>query len=357
MRLNPFRASAPPKEDYGFGTQAAAAGVRLLRKDGDFNVERRGGDRFAYQWLIHLPWAGFFAAVFLYYVAINLIFGAAYVAIGMDGISGERDPGVGPELMAAFFFSVQTFTTVGYGHMAPIGVGHQLLAAFEALVGLLSLALATGLLFARFSRPRNLFIFSTNAVIAPFQSGSGFMFRIANRSASKLIRVSAQVVFSWTEVDAAGARKRQFRQLHLERDQIAMFPLNWTLVHPITEDSPLANLAPEWLTAHDAEFIVQVSGFNETYAREIYALTSYSSSCLEWGARFSPMYYPTDDGRMLLDLTLIGSTEPAPLPELTSTDLVLDGEQVSLLRPEPALVDEIPLVDDAIKPRPLDGVQ
>ena len=314
MRLNPFSSGSSDTEDYGFGTQVARPGVRLMDKNGDFNVERRGGDRSVYQWMIHMSWTKFFLLVASYYLLINLAFGFFYLALGMDGITGDHAAGFPGSLGSAFFFSVQTFTTVGYGQMAPVGMAHQLLATTEALVGLMSVALATGLLFARFSRPRNLFRFSPNAVIAPYRDGRAFMFRLANPGSTKLINVSAQVVFSWTGKGDTELPKRYFKALELERAQISMFPLNWTIVHPITEDSPLSGIDSAWMSEHDAEFVVQVSGFDETYARQVYAHSSYLAECLSWGARFVPMYHPSDEGRTVLDLNKIGEAEEAPLP-------------------------------------------
>ena len=327
MRLNPFTrtpASGPREreDDYGFGEKVAGRGVRLLDKHGEFNVERRGARTwFAYQWLIEMSWPRFFLAVLAYYVAINLALAALFYAAGPEGITGLARGHWAREFAGCFFFSVQTFTTVGYGSMAPVTLAQQLLAGFGALVGLMSLALATGLFFARFSRPRQRVVFSERAVISTYADGQGFMFRIASRSSTKLINVHAEVVYSWVEVaapddDAAGQqqqqqqRRRRFYSLPLERDHIAMLPLNWTIVHPITGESPLLGCDAAELRATDGEFIVQVRGYDQTYARQVYAHTSYRASCIDFGRRFAPMYAPGEDGRLVLHLDRIDDTEP-----------------------------------------------
>ncbi len=331
MRINPFAQAdgdSAPHEDYGFGEKLSGRGVRLLDKNGDFNVVRKGvHTRHAYQWLIKMRWWAFFAAVIAYYVLINFILGVLFYAIGVEGISGIPTGPWYEELAGCFFFSIQTFTTVGYGSMSPSTVPQQLLAGIGALIGLMSLALATGLFFARFSRPQKLVMFSNHALIAPYQEGTGFMFRIASRSSTKLINVGAQVVYSWVSEEGEGSRKRQFFTLPLERETIAMFPLNWTIVHPITADSPLVDCDVAAVDLADGEFIVQISGYDETYARQVYAHTSYRASCLKFGQRFAPMYHPTAEGQMVLRLDRIDALESAPIAGESLTDALdlVDG--------------------------------
>ncbi|MFK8057483.1 MAG: ion channel [Saprospiraceae bacterium] len=313
MRLNPFRRNSPSgdtdqEDDLGFGEKVSGEGIKLVNKDGNFNVQRTGlNEYFAYQWLIEMPWWKFFASVLGYYIVINFVLGLFFYLLGPSGISGLSQDTWYLTLLECFFFSVQTFTTVGYGTMAPIDLPHQLLAALGALVGLMSLALATGLLFARFSRPSRLLVFSENALIAPYSEGLSFQFRLANRSSTKLINVSAQIVYSWiTEKD--GKRKRHFNNLELERTEIAMLPLNWTVVHPIDSSSPLTGLTVDEIQATDGEFIVQLSAFDETYGRQIFEHTSYYAHCLKWNHSFEPMYQPSENGTMMLHLDRIDLT-------------------------------------------------
>lgn len=324
MRLNPFasgsdvadRTGPNGHDDYGFGEQVSERGVRLLDKDGNFNVRRVGmRTRFAYQYLIQLGWWPFLAWVLLYYVAVNLAFGLLFWALGPGGIDGITAGAPWyRSLGECFFFSVQTFTTVGYGSMAPVELAHQIVAALGALVGLMSLALATGLTFARFSRPSRLIVFSEQALVAPYQAGTSFQFRIANRSSTKLINVRCQVIYSWIEETDDRDRRRRFLPLELERDEIAMFPLNWTVVHPITPESPLHARDADAIERADGEFVVQVSGYDETYARQVYAHMSYRASCLLWGRRYLPMYHPAGEpgGAMVLHLDRVDASEEVP---------------------------------------------
>ncbi len=310
MRLNPFsnpfNANEERPENLGFGEKGTAQkGIKLINKDGNFNIHRSGPrSLFAYQWLIEMSWPKFFLYVLTYYTAVNLLLALGFYLIGPSGISGVKADPWYESLMDCFFFSVQTFTTVGYGRMSPLHLPHQLLAALGALIGLMSLALATGLLFARFSRPQKLLMFSSKGLISPYSDGLSFQFRLASRSSTKLINVSAQIVYSWIS-DIGGHRKRNFHLLQLERSEITMLPLDWTVVHPIDISSPLAGLTQTEIHESDGEFIVQISAFDETYARQIFEHTSYYANCLEWNHKFAPMYSPSHDGRLELHLDRI----------------------------------------------------
>lgn len=335
MRLNPFNqkdTSKEQKDDLGFGEQLSGKGVRLLTKDGNFNVDRQGvSTRFVYQWLIEMSWIRFYSGVFGSFILANLLFGFIFLLLGSNGIDGILETDTFLQYRKVVFFSIQTFTTVGYGAMAPINFPHEVLASIVSLVGLLSVALVTGLIFARFSRPRELILFSDKALISPYQGGAAFMFRIASRSSTKLINVRAQVVYSWIEISDQGERKRNFYPMPLEREEIAMFPLNWTIVHSITQDSPLFACSALTIKESDGEFIVQISGYDETYARIIYAHVSYGGSCLEFGKRFARMYYPSEEGNMVLRLDHIDEIEEAPLPTEFSAIKPSSSEDVTQL--------------------------
>ena len=238
-----------------------------------------------------------------------MLLAVGFYLIGPSGISGVATNPWYNSMLDCFFFSVQTFTTVGYGRMSPLELPHQCLAALGALIGLMSLALATGLLFARFSRPRKLLTFSEKGLISPYGDGLSFQFRLASRSSTKLINVSAQIVYSWIS-DIGGHRKRNFHLLTLERSELTMLPLDWTVVHPIDISSPLAGLTPHEIHETDGEFIVQISAFDETYARQIFEHTSYYANCLKWNHKYAPMYSPSPDGRMILHLDRIDESRP-----------------------------------------------
>jgi len=230
------------------------------------------------------------------YFVINALFAAAYVACGPDALSGllgndtvgmERHP-----YLRAFFFSVQTVSTIGYGHIVPVGTAANTIVAIEALVGLFGFAIVTGLLFARFARPTAKVLFSSYALIAPYQNITAFEFRVANPRSNELIEVSAKVLLSRFE-DVDGSRTRRYYPLPLERPGVVFLPLTWTVVHPIDEKSPLFGETAESLKAIHAEFLVLLSAFDETFSTTVHTRTSYVTEEVKWGYRFADAFVAT----------------------------------------------------------------
>jgi inward rectifier potassium channel len=302
--------------DLGFGTVVGRdSRRRLLNRDGSFNVVRRGLgvlDTWApYHLLLTMTWPRFFAVVAAIYVGLNLVFAALFAAFGPDALTGALEHGHGGTFARAFFFSVQTFATIGYGQVAPQGLGPNLLVTFEALVGLMFQALATGLLFARFARPTASIAFSRNAVIAPYAGGRSLQFRIANRRRSEIIQLEAQVLFSLLETDARGRRVRRYHILPLERNKVTFFPLSWTIVHPIDPASPLATRAHDDMVRDEAEILVLLSGVDEAFAQTVHARSSYRPEEIVWNARFVSVFTPPQDGIVGIDIGRLHEIEPA----------------------------------------------
>src|SRR5581483_3822050 len=191
-------------EDLGIGTKAAEARVRLLNRDGTFNVRRKGLPFLTwfsgYHYLISIPWWKFNLWIVFSYVLINAFFGLIYLTIGTEGLVGIDGHSIAERYLQAVFFSTQTFTTVGFGRIAPVGILSNVAAALESLTGLLSFAFATGLVYGRFSRPIAKVIFSQQAVIAPYEGKTAFMFRVANQRSNQLIDVGATVTLSRVEL-------------------------------------------------------------------------------------------------------------------------------------------------------------
>ena len=287
---------------------------RLLNRDGSFNVTRSGlgfFDSFApYHLLLTTSWPGFLAAVSVIYLALNLLFAAAFLACGPDALLGSGAAMMGGRFAQAFFFSIQTFATIGYGQVAPNGTAANLVVTVEALVGLMYQALATGLLFARFTRPTAALLFSRHAVIAPYRDGRGLMFRLANRRRNEIIELNAQVLFSSIESDDRGGTVRRYALLPLERNKVTFFPLSWTLVHPIDEASPLANRTAEDLERAEAEILVLLSGIDEALEQTVHARSSYQAHEIVWNARFRSMYLQTDArSRVTVDISRVHEIE------------------------------------------------
>jgi inward rectifier potassium channel len=286
--------------DLGFGAVVSRESrLRLLNRDGSFNVIRSGLGLLEtlapYQQLLTVSWTGFFVIVVVVYLLLNLIFAVAFVAFGPNDLLGPGVEMLGGQFSQAFFFSVQTFATIGYGQIGPNGFPANALVTIEALVGLIFQALATGLLFARFSRPTASILFSRRAIIAPYQEGQSLQFRIANRRRrNEIIQLEAQVLFSSKQPDGRGGTVRRYSLLPLERNKVTFFPLSWTIVHPIDESSPLAGKTAEDLMRAEAEVLVLLSGIDETFAQTVHARSSYRADEIVWNMRFRSMFVETD---------------------------------------------------------------
>jgi inward rectifier potassium channel len=305
--------------DLGFGSVVSRQSrQRLLNRDGSFNVARTGLgflESFApYHQLLTISWGGFFAVVSVSYLVLNLIFSVAYLACGSDALLGPGSAMLGGRFSTAFFFSIQTFATIGYGQIGPNGLAANLVVTVEALVGLMYQALATGLLFARFARPTASVLFSRRAVIAPYdnvQGGRALMFRIVNRRRNEIIQLEAQVLFSAVEPDHFGGTVRRYSVLPLERNMVTFFPLSWTVVHPIDSASPLAGRTPEDLDRAEAEILVLLTGIDEAFEQVVHARSSYRADEIVWNARFQSMFLQPDARRRVsVDITRVHEIEP-----------------------------------------------
>jgi inward rectifier potassium channel len=307
--------------DLGFGVRVAGnSRQRLLNKDGTFNVHRKGrgaSNRLApYHALLAMGWPRFLLLLVAFYAVVNLVFAVAYVACGPSALAGPTFPGTAFALamfLRAFFFSVETFGTIGYGHVAPLTIAANVVVTVESLVGLLSAALTAGLVFARFSRPSAAILYSRHALIAPYHGVTAFEFRCANERNNQLLETRARVIYSRIE-RRGDTRIREFTTLALEFDRITFLPLSWTVVHPITTTSPLYGLTPRDLVENEAEFLVLLSATDETFSQVVHSRTSYRSDEIVWNARFRPMFLESQDvGVAGMDLSLIHDFEPAPV--------------------------------------------
>ncbi len=290
---------------------------RLLNRDGTFNVElsgTRGRHTFApYHALLGMGWGRFLLIFATFYVVVNAVFAAAYLACGNDALAGAGFVGhsaLFSDYFRAYFFSVETFGTIGYGNIAPVGMWANALMTTESFVGLLSAALAAGLVFARFSRPNAAILYSRHALIAPYRGIRAFMFRCANERTNQLIEVSIQIMYSRIAVRPNGDRVREFTSLPLEFDKVTFFALSWTVVHPINESSPLFNCTRETLVENEAEFLILLSGNDETFSQTVHSRTSYRANEIVWNARFRSMFIESPEhGATGMDLARIHDYE------------------------------------------------
>jgi inward rectifier potassium channel len=304
--------------DLGFGARVAQdSRQRLLNRDGSFNVVRKKlpflGALSPYHYLLTISWVRFNLLVLCSYLVFNLVFACAYYAAGKGALSGAEGISEESQFMEDFFFSVQTSTTIGYGRIAPLGIAANILASVEALFGLLGFALATSLMFARFSRPEAKILYSDRALVAPYRGMSGVMFRIANQRNSQLIQVGVRVLLSRMEQGPAG-RTRRFVTLALERDEVVFFPLTWTVVHPVDESSPFLGLTEEAFRASEPELLVLLTATDDTSGQTIHSRTSYTADEIVWGAKFTDVFDPSSGGMIGVDLHRIHGFDRVRLP-------------------------------------------
>lgn len=299
--------------DLGLDTKAAAVQFRALNKDGTFNV-RKANIRFSekinfFHSLLSMSWRRFFGLIVLGYFLVNAFFACIYMAIGVEHLTDITGLSSFEQFMEAFFFSAQTITTLGYGRVAPMGIPANSVAALESMMGLLSFALATGLLYGRFSRPRARIRHSAHAVIAPYQDGNGFMLRVINPISNNLLEVEASLTLSMLRNDS---QLREYHQLELERSRVVFFPTSWTIVHPINPTSPLYGLTEDEIRRRDPEFIIMLRAFDESFSQTVYSRSSYTSEELFWGRKFVYVARP-EKGGLAVDVSRINETEPAAL--------------------------------------------
>jgi inward rectifier potassium channel len=304
---------AKPTFDPGLTQQYTGILRRAINKDGSFNVSRRGTswrDIHPYLHLISLPWPSFLALVFAAYLAVNTLFATLYYSLGPGHLSGGDAPQKFDRFLNAFFFSAHTLTTVGYGNIAPGTISANVLAVLEALIGLLGFALVTGVLFGRFSRPSARIGFSELALIAPYEESTSLQFRIVNRRPNALMEMDATVILMLVEGEP-GKQKRTFQGLPLERDEVDFLALTWTIVHPIDESSPLFGKTNRDLEQKQAEVIVLIKGFDETFSQSVRARYSYRFDEIDWNAKFTPAFEFDATGSMVLNIDKVGSHAPA----------------------------------------------
>ena len=301
-------------QDLGFGSEVArGTRQRLLNPDGSFNVIREGLDPFAsmslYHWLLTISWPGFIGFVTGMYVVANAVFAVLFLLCGPDALQSSSGSFAGQPFFRAFFFSVDTFATIGYGNIIPVGIAANTLVTIEALLNILGIALATGVIFARFSRPSAKIIYSRNAIVAPYRDMTALEFRIANARSSQLIEVQVQAILTKIE-RVGGTTVRKFYDLELERHRVVFFALSWTVVHPIDANSPMRGLTHKDLVDSDAELLVLLIGTDETVSQTVHSRSSYKADEIVWGAKFANMFLRTEaEGIVGMNLSRIHDIE------------------------------------------------
>ncbi len=274
--------------------------LRMVHRDGGSKFVRQGVSnsrwRDPYHLLLTLSWSKFLGLLSLAYLFVNSVFALAYLA-GGDGIENAR-PG---NFLDAFFFSVQTMASIGYGAMHPKTLYVNIIVTIEAFLGLVAIAMATGLIFARFSLPKARVMFSHVAVITPYNGLPTLMFRVANERHNWILEAQIRVTLLRSEITTEGEVMRKFYDIPLARSQSPLFALTWMVMHPIEEDSPLYGITQEDMIEDDMELVVTLTGLDEHLSQTIHARHSFIAEEILWNHRFVDILSRTRDGRRSID--------------------------------------------------------
>jgi inward rectifier potassium channel len=300
-----FRRIRQKSTEFGFGKQAIGRHQRILNKDGSFNIVRIGlpiWEKFnLYHWLTHCSVPVFVLVLITGYFSSNAIFAAIYTyGLGVGHFHGIETHSRFDQFFELFFFSSQTFATVGYGRINPATNLASFVAALDAFTGVMYFAIVTGLIYGRFSKPIAKATFAEKAVEAPYKDGRAFMFRVANKLNHQLLNAEARIIAS-AIVDLNGRQSREYFELELERKNIVFFATTWTLVHPIDEKSPFYGFSEFEFILSEPEFMVQLKLYDEAYSQETFTNSSYRKEDMVWNALYEHMLSTTDDGRNMIN--------------------------------------------------------
>ena len=294
----------------GFGSSNYNQHTRFLNKDGTVNIRRLDGDFLGridlYHSLITMSWKRFILMVLSAYMITNLIFASLYYWAGPHKFGNLTHKDSLHEFLELFFFSAQTLTTVGYGYIYPKGTLVSTIAALESMTGLLTFALATGVLYGRFSRPQAHIRYTKHCVIAPYEGITGFMFRMANATQNELIETEVKLILVKNNLET---RQREFLPLTLEIEKISFMALSWTIVHPIDDKSPMYNMTKEDFLKSDAEIMILFKAINDTYSDTVYSRTSYKGHELIMNAKFKPLQREQRGNKVTVDLRKLDEIE------------------------------------------------
>jgi len=278
-------------------------------RSGQFEFVKLNAQKFdlrdTYHLILTLSWPWFAGVVFGIYLLINVVFAALYM-LNPHAIA-EMAPG---SFSDAFFFSVETLATVGYGHMYPETFYGHLIAMLEIMVGMFGLAVITGLIFVRFSRPTARIHFSNVAVIAPFDGVRNLMIRVANLRHQAMVEPDFRMVVLRSITTAEGDDMRRFHSLKLEFDHLIAFPAVLTVRHRIDEESPLFGMTPEDFQKLDVRILASIVGVDTVIVAPVQSLRDYNYDQIEWNRRFVEIYAENEEGDWTVDYARIDETEP-----------------------------------------------
>ena len=296
--VNPF---SKINNDTGFGSNPSNYGGRFINRDGSFNVRKEGHafwQRFSlFHSMLNLPLWKFVLVLLSFFIGINLFYTLIYVALGGDQFQGMLARSYWGEIKEIYFFSTETFTTVGYGRVNPIGDGANFVASIEAMTGFISFAIVTGLIYGRFAKPKAYLAFSDHALVAPYQGGKALMFRFASYKENHTLTDVEIKVNIALQVQENGKATFKFYSLPLERSKVDSLPMNWTVVHAIDETSPVFGFTQDDMKTADLELYVLIRGFDDVFSNFVLQRTSYTYNEIKFNRKFVPMYRESEDGQ------------------------------------------------------------
>ena len=298
-------------QDPGLGEKYLKHTKRIINKDGSFNIKRIGGGLSSintFHYLINISWPKFLLIVFTGFISVNLLFALLYQLAGIENLVNASAKNGIQSFLNTFFFSVQTFATVGYGGMHPTGIVSNIIASLESMTGILSFALATGLLYGRFSKPSAKINFSDNAIITPFKEGKALMFRVANSRSNVLMEMEANAMMTYLD-KSNNQFTRKYFPLKLEIKFVYFFPLPWTIVHTIDEESPLFGKTEKDIKELEAELLIMIKGFDDSFSQHVITRNSYKYDEIKWDVKFIRAYTTDETGETIVDLEKLSETE------------------------------------------------
>jgi inward rectifier potassium channel len=293
----------------GFGEKFHSDPKPIINQDGSFNVTKIGArPRSLYQHLVSYSWPRFLLLALAFYLAVNAIFALVYFLLGAENLDGIPEGDAWSDFLYCFFLSVQTFTTVGYGHIYPIDLVTNIVATIEAVTGLMGFALITGLLYGRFSRPNTKIRFSQNMLITSTKTHRELHFQVVNERKDVLLHPQAQVIVKINEKTAEGIQRR-FYELELRISRIVFFPLNWRIVHVINKDSPLHNLSQTDYNERELEFLILLNAYDNVFRQNVYKWHEYMANDVVFDARFITPYETDETGETFMNIANIDKFE------------------------------------------------
>ena len=284
---------------------------RVSVRSGQFEIVKLNTSRWEgrdmYHSMLTFSWPQFIGFLLGSYALINTVFALLYLLGG--ACIAEMPRG---SFGSAFFFSVETLATVGYGHMYPVTLYGHLVATAEIMVGMFGLAVMTGLIFVRFSRPTALFVFSRSLVVSNFDGQPALMLRIANLRHQAMVEAEFRLMLIRTEMTREGEDMRRFHELKMQIPWVTVFPAAMTLRHIIDEHSPLHGATPESMERGDCRFVASIVCVDTVIPAPVQSQQDYNWREVHFGQRFAEIYHESENGTLYVDYARLHETEPTP---------------------------------------------